>query len=133
MNQTFKVYFDGGTSKDDNGYGSWEVIWNGFSKKVSRELFEAKRFGRRITNNTAEYMSLLKALEWLQSVSNKEQYSVVISGDSQLVLYTLSGGYKTHKPHLQSLRDQCRNLLVGFDYYNTEWKARKNSVERFGH
>lgn len=130
---TFRIYFDGG-SHGLNGYGSWEVLWNGFSKKVSRQTFFATNFNLpTITNNSAEYLSLLGALEWLWSVKDKGQYAVKIYGDSQLVLKTLSGEYKTKKIHLKAFRDLCRVRLSDFGDFETIWHGRINNVRRFGH
>lgn len=145
MNTTeFEIYFDGGTEAlkwvsdgvhlpTQNGYGSWEVRWNGFSKKVSRVQFLAAEIGQRCTNNVAEYLSLIGALEWIQTVKSKEQFTVKIHGDSQLVLYTLMGYYKTKKPHLKVLRDRARKLLNGFSAHKIQWQKRHHNVERFGH
>ena len=139
---TFNIYFDGGTiginttigkGCSGNGYGSWEVEWNGFKKSASRVPFLGHQFGMNITNNTAEYLSLLGALKFLKSVQNKREYTVKIHGDSQLVLFTLSGRYKTKKPHLKTFRDRCRKLLEGFSDFEVEWQGRINNVRRFGH
>lgn len=138
---TFNIYFDGGTkggpslnsnSFTGDGYGSWEVEFNGFSKKVSRTIFKASEFGHTITNNVAEYLSLIGALKWIQSVQNRHSYDVFIQGDSQLVLYTLSGVNRVHKNHLKILRDEAISLLSGFKW-KTKWYGRDNNVERFGH
>lgn len=131
---TFNIYFDGGTRPDRDGYGSWEVRWNGFSKKVSRTLFRAIHHNLPlITNNSAEYLALLGALEWLWSVHDKHKYDVKIHGDSQLVLKTLSGEYKTKKPHLKEFRDRCHERLSGFNNFETIWHGRIHNVMRFGH
>lgn len=46
----FHVYFDGGTcgqnGKCHDGYGSWEVTFNRFSKKVERQKFLAGNLKR---------------------------------------------------------------------------------------
>lgn len=136
---TFEIYFDGGTNgfnksgSGGDGYGSWEVRWNGFSKKASRVQFMSVKFGQTITNNVAEYLSLTGALAWLQSVKQKCQYRIIIHGDSQLVLKTLTGEYKTKKPHLKTLRDHCQQLLKDFAGYSTCWQGRAHNLERFGH
>lgn len=155
---TFKIYFDGGTlakrspkhdwiknpTRPDSGrtheieggegYGSWEVEWNGFSKKVSREIFKPEDYELpTITNNSAEYLSLMEALIWIQSVADKNSFTVKIHGDSQLVLFTLSGRYQTKKPHLKSFRDRCLKLLEDFSGFSVEWQGRINNVRRFGH
>lgn len=131
--ETFRIFFDGGTSKGGDGYGSWEVIWNGFSKKVSKAKFSAKEIGCIITNNVAEYQSLIEALAWLKSVQDKKNYEVVIHGDSQLVLYQITGRYKTKVHHLKRFKALCRDLLKEFGDWKTEWRPRINNVQRFGH
>lgn len=130
---TFNIYFDGG-SHGTHGYGSWEVTWQGFSKKVSREkYFNHAHNLPSITNNSAEYLSLLGALEWLWSVKDKKNYKVKIFGDSQLVLFTLSGRYKTKKAHLKIFRDRCLERLAGYADWETIWQERTANVRRFGH
>lgn len=134
--KTFNVYFDGGTNGSNlvrqTGYGSWEITFNGFSKRTERVQF-GMLGEQRITNNVAEYLSLRSALEWLQSVKLKREYGIIISGDSQLVLFGLDGRYKTKAAHLIPLRDSCRALLNDFGIWHCVWKPRKESVERFGH
>lgn len=39
----FKVYFDGG-DHGERAYGSWEVEFNGFRKRVHRQSFRDWRF-----------------------------------------------------------------------------------------
>lgn len=134
---TFNIYFDGGTNGspqgNHGGYGSWEIVWNGFSKKVSRAQFTNETFGLKITNNVAEYLSLIGALVWLQSVKEKGDYHVKIHGDSQLVLKQLTGEYKIKTEHLRYFHGQCKNLLSKFGKWETCWQKRLNNVRRFGH
>jgi ribonuclease HI len=129
----FTIAFDGGTSPGGNGYGSWSIEWNGFKKLISRAKFTQAGFGLWITNNVAEYLALIRAVEWLGSVKDKKDYTVKIIGDSQLVLRTLTGRYQTHKPHLIPLRDKCRRMLAEFRGYTAIWQPRKHNVRRFGH
>ena len=85
-----------------------------------------------VTNNVAEWLSLIGALEWLQSVKGRDQYELKIIGDSQLVLFCLNGRWKARKPHLKILRDRALELLKGFRW-DVEWQARCHNVNRFGH
>lgn len=136
----FTVYFDGGDSRE-YAYGSWMIKFNGFTKKVMRfkvEPIEQRYlkngvFILRATNNVAEYMSLIKALEWLQSVKDKELYKVNIYGDSRLVINQVNGIYKCRKQHLAPFINRCRELLKGFKDWKTMWHRRNNSVAIFGH
>ena len=131
LETVFRIYFDGG-SHGENGYGSFEVHWNGFVKRSMRIEFLGREHHHNVTNNMAEFLALLASLKFLSTVKDREQYRVVISGDSQLVLNQLSGAFKCRVPHLVSLRDRCKNLLSGFSF-TTEWRPRKFSVQRFGH
>ena len=138
MNPTneIKICFDGGTygmtGVCNDGYGSWSVEVDGFKKLVSREKFERVKVGTMVTNNVAEWLALIGALQWLQTVKDRHQYKVKIIGDSQLVLFCLNGRWKTRKPHLKPLRDKARELLTGF-HWTVEWQARCHNMNRFGH
>lgn len=136
----FTVFFDGGDS-GKLAYGSWKVVFNGFEKKVSRfkvEPLESRYFGLgyeplRATMNVAEYMSLIKALEWLQSVQDKDTYTVDIYGDSMLVVRQVQGKWRCKSPHLRPFIDRARSLLKDFEDWNITWHRRTNSVAIFGH
>lgn len=133
---TFRVYFDGGThgfnGKCDDGYGSWEVEWNGFLKTVSREQFLASGVMHKVTNNVAEWLALKCALMWLESVANKERCKVEIYGDSMLVINQLNKRWKSKNKNLAELREHCWHYLKGFNW-TAEWQPRAHNVERFGH
>lgn len=133
----FHVYFDGGTlgknGKCQDGYGSWEVVFNRFSKRCERQKYLAIGVGHRVTNNVAEWLSLKCALMWLETVREKHHYSINIYGDSQLVLNLLAGKWKTKNVNMAELRDHCLHYLKGFRSWRTAWNRRQANVNRFGH
>lgn len=125
----FNIYFDGGGS-GQWAYGSWEVEWNGFKKRVQRRSF---KHHAGCTSNVAEYLALLGALEWLKTVKDKGQYRVRIHGDSLLVINQIKRVWRTRKDHLACLRDEVIGLLREFGGWEALWHRRINSVSRFGH
>lgn len=125
----FTIWFDGGYGS--NGYGSWEVQFNGLSKRTEREQYGNWQSG--MTCNVAEYTALINALTWIQSVQDKKQYSVMIWSDSLLVVRQVLGQWKCKKDHLRKLRDRVRGLLDGFREFEIYWHRRHNNVIRFGH
>lgn len=133
---TFNLYFDGGTlgqnGEVENGYGSWEVEFNGFRKRVERQVFLAVGVGHRVTNNVAEWMALKCAAMWLESVKDKRLYFVNIHSDSKLVLNQLDGTWKAKDQNMKELRDGVLHYLKEFGW-GCEWRGRSESVERFGH
>lgn len=137
-----KVYFDGGLGR--SMYGSWEVVHDNFSKKISRESFDPYRTPSmqtaKKTCNVAEWLSLIGALEWLASCFKhdsgheaKMSYGLDIFGDSQLVLRQLYGSYACHKPHLKQLCHRALLSLEGYGIWRTHWHSRVKNVSRFGH
>ena len=58
---TYDIVFDGGSKGDPGlGYGSYEITLD--DEVIARTTLE---YGDRVTNNQAEYTTLVRALEWL--------------------------------------------------------------------
>lgn len=133
LNQ-ISIYFDGG-GNGQFAYGSWEALYNGFKKRVYRQSFADFRTedGKSATSNCAEFLSLISALEWVQSVQNKDQYVLRIYGDSALVINQIKGAWRCRCEHLASLRDRAVKLMNGFKYKHCHWHPRRKSVAIFGH
>jgi len=77
-----------------------------------------KKHGQKIgeaTNNTAEYKSIIKALQWLQknidSISKDSPIQIECLMDSKLVVNQLSGNFKIKQPHLQLLANQAFAII----------------------
>ena len=50
-------------------------------------------FSKESSNNVAEYIALVKLLEWLVA-NHYNKFCILIQGDSQLIINQLSGKYK---------------------------------------
>lgn len=81
------------------------------------------------TNNIGEYLAcgwgIRKAAE-LAAGSTDGFPGLKILGDSQIVIFQLSGKYKCHKEHLARLRDRCLALLNELPQkkWSVEWVSR---------
>src|SRR6185436_4648362 len=73
-----------------------------------RTVYEVSRALGMKTNNEAEYMALIAALEYLKDLRPKEAEFRL---DSELVVRQLNGQYKVKEPRLQSLHGQVVMLL----------------------
>ena len=75
--------------------------------------------------NEAEYMGLIIGLEKAKELGISK---LKIQGDSQTVIYQVSGKYQL-KPHFLFLdyRDQVLNLLSFFDDYSLDWIPRRKN------
>ena len=74
------------------------------------------------TNNRAEYLALLKALELLQSFDRAGELEILT--DSQLLVGQLRGTWKITKPELQVLRARILNLLKSWSW-QISWVPRR--------
>ena len=129
---TFEIVFDGGSlGNPGKGYGSFDITSNG--EPVERQI--EIQYGDNVTNNQAEYQTLIEALTWLKShLGNSSRLaSVEILGDSKLVLMQSQGKWKVNNEGLKPLNAQVKQLMTAFGKVTLTWHARKHSVAKLGH
>jgi ribonuclease HI len=127
----YEVIFDGGSRGNPGmGYGSYEVTCGG--AVIAHTQLD---FGDNVTNNQAEYMTLLSALEWLADHLGSEAAGTTVSvhGDSQLVIRQLKGEWKIKDACLRRIAMDTRVRMHRFHEVCLEWHRRTVSVERLGH
>jgi ribonuclease HI len=128
---TFKIVFDGGAlGNPGKGYGSFHISGPG-----GYVVHERRDYPGVITNNQAEYMTLIEALQLLvnQEGPATRQARLVINGDSLLVINQLLGKWKVKNAGLQPLHRQAGMLLQKFGTRELNWHDRSNSVALLGH
>lgn len=76
----------------------------------------------RATNNVAEYLGAICALEWLV----RQGYSgpVRLAGDSQLVVRQMTGEYRVLKEHLVPYQERLKQLAGQFAQVDFVWVPR---------
>jgi ribonuclease HI len=131
----YTITFDGGSRGNPGyGYGSYQIVRARDGKTRIRRL----DFPGRRTNNEAEYLTLIQALQELADGIRKKggdprDCSVEVRGDSQLVIRQVEGKWKVREPHLLPLRDRARELLNQFGQTRLTWQRREKSVAVLGH
>lgn len=132
--QPIVVVFDGGSKGNPGrGYGSYALNWPGQTEQIVR-----LQFGDKVTNNEAEYDTLIAALDAVlarlddlgAAVSTAQ---IEIFGDSLLVINQVKGEWKCKQQRLQLRRDRVRESLAFFDRWHLEHHDRSKSVEVLGH
>ena len=127
----FEIVFDGGSlGNPGKGYGSYEITSGGAVIRHQRE-----DYGDNVTNNVAEYRTLIEALKWLANELGDEanRATVRVNGDSLLVLNQLMGKWKVKNEGLRPYHREASELIRRFNRVALEWHARSNSVKRLGH
>jgi ribonuclease HI len=132
--QPIAIIFDGGSKGNPGqGYGSYTLRWPGAQQQVVR-----LRFGDRVTNNEAEYDTLIAALEAVlkrleDNGAAPETARLDIRGDSLLVVNQVHDKWKVKEERMQTRRDQVRKLLQRFGHWQLIHHDRENSVRALGH
>lgn len=125
------IVFDGGSVRNPGkGYGSYLIITSG-GQLAGQRL----DFGDNVTNNQAEYRTLVVALRDATTRDDvrPEEASVAVRGDSSLVINQLAGRWKVKHPDLQPLHREAALLLQRFKRIDVGWQPRSLSVRVLGH
>jgi ribonuclease HI len=121
------VHFDGACEPARGG----GVATFGFT--VDGQGFRYEEFGlatrpysERSTNNVAEYVAAIRALEWLQ----EQGYTgpARLTGDSQLVIRQMTGEYAVKTPHLLAYRERLVQLASRFRSVEYRWVPREQNT-----
>ncbi len=132
---TYTLVFDGGSRGNPGpGYGSYVLT----RTDTGEQRLERVDFGRRMTNNEAEYETLIVALEDLLAELDRlghrpHQFDIEIRGDSRLVIDQVTGRWKARDPRMARYRDNARRLLSRFGASHLVQHPRAESVAILGH
>ena len=88
-------------------------------------VYESSRTLGVHTNNEAEYMAIIAALQYLREIRAKEADFYL---DSELVVRQLNGRYKVKEPRLQSLHGQATMLLNAVPSHTIRHVPRKENA-----
>jgi len=115
------VQFDGACFGNPGPMGiGVAVLDNG---KIAKKVSEGIGHG---TNNIAEYSAALRGLKEAKKLEAK---TVLVQGDSQLIIKQLSGEWKIKNEKLIELHSEIKKLEKSFESVRYEWIAReKNSL-----
>ena len=93
------LIFDGGSKGNPGkGYGSFALRWPGQTEQIVQ-----LQFGDQVTNNEAEYDTLIAALDAVQSRlddlgADTDAAELVVYGDSLLVINQVKGEWQCKEP-----------------------------------
>ena len=79
----------------------------------------------RATNNVAEYVGAIRALEWLVVVPYRGEVTVL--GDSELVIRQMHGEYEVRAEHLRPYHERLRQLAARFARATFSWVPREQN------
>lgn len=134
MSQGYLIVFDGGSRGNPGpAYGSYRISpWPPSEGRTVRLEFGTA------TNNQAEYLTLLSALDVLGAFlegrgESTHQIGVEVMGDSQLVLNQLQGEWRVKSAELRALHERAARLLAAYPEVVFTHQTRAEIVEVLGH
>ena len=104
----FKLQFDGCSKSNPGLAGAGAVIYNDGDEIWSDDFF----VGEKATNNHAEYAGLILGLNQAIKMNIK---SILVEGDSLLVINQMQGKYKCNSPNLIELYNEAIKLTTNFE------------------
>ena len=128
----YTIVFDGGSlGNPGKGYGSYQIV----DRTGGVLAAETLQYGDRVSNNSAEYRSLIAALERLLDHlgPTADASSVAIRGDSQLVVKQVNGLWKVNAVDLKPFHRRASDLMRAFGRADLQWHRRNHSVRVLGH
>ncbi|MBU3911110.1 MAG: ribonuclease HI family protein [Candidatus Omnitrophica bacterium] len=106
--KSIEIFIDG-ASRGNPGPSGIGMVFFDQDKKVVKKLF---KFIGNATNNVAEYMALIYAL---QEALIERYEDIVVKSDSELLTMQLRGEYRVKNENLKPFYEQFLHLSRGFN------------------
>lgn len=121
-----EVHFDGACEPPKGG----GVATFGYHLEGAGYLHEecglaVRPYSDHATNNVAEYVAAIRALEWL--VDQRYPGEVHLLGDSQLVVRQMLGEYRVRAEHLRAYHEHLSLLAQKFRRVEFRWIPREEN------
>jgi len=121
------VHFDGACQPPSSeGVAGWGYVIDGPGLHYEDCGLATRPYSPHSTNNVAEYVAAIRALEQLRSAGYSGE--VVVEGDSQLVIRQMNGEYQVRKEHLKAYHAWLRRLAEGFVKVEFRWVPREENT-----
>lgn len=130
MIQEIRGWWDGSVEPvNPQGIGTYGfVVRRGEDLLAKERGLSAEPFSHEATNNIAEYVGLVKLLDWL--VRNGHTKSPVrLFGDSKLIISQVVGKWKVNTEHLQPFHGLARDYVSMFADISITWVPREENRE----
>jgi ribonuclease HI len=127
LGSVVEVHFDGACEPPKGG----GVATFGYRIEGAGFLHEdfglaVRPFSDHATNNVAEYVAAIRALEWL--ADQRYPGDVVLLGDSQLVIRQMLGEYRVRAEHLRAYHEHLGQLARKFRRVEFRWIPREENA-----
>jgi ribonuclease HI len=121
------IHFDGACQPPKGpGVATFGFTIEGGGFDVEERGLATRPYSDHSTNNVAEYVAAIRALEWLREHGYRGR--VIASGDSQLVVRQMTGEYEVRTEHLRAYHDWLARLAREFAGVEWRWLPRSRNA-----
>lgn len=121
------VWFDGACEPPrGGGVATYGFVIAGAAPAFEEKDLAVRPWSPRATNNVAEYVGAIRALEHLAGTGWTGP--VVVRGDSQLVIRQMTGEYRVTAEHLKAYHDRLAALSKRFSSVEFLWIPRAQNT-----
>lgn len=121
------VHFDGACEPArGGGVATFGYVVEGVGLHHEESGLAVRPYSPHATNNVAEYVAAIRALEWL--LRHGFAGEVVLSGDSQLLVRQMHGEYAVRADHLKAYHEHLRQLAARFRRAEFRWVPREENA-----
>lgn len=121
-----EVHFDGACEPPKGGgVATWGYVVRGAGLYHEDSGLAVRPYSPHATNNVAEYVAAIRALEWLGAQGFAGE--VLAMGDSQLVVRQMQGSYRVRAEHLRAYHEHLSRLAAGFRRVEFQWVPREQN------
>lgn len=121
-----RVHFDGACEPArGGGLATFGYTIEGAGLDLEEGGLAVRPYSERATNNVAEYVGAIQALERLHGLGYSG--TVEVRGDSQLVIRQMLGEYEVKAEHLRPYHDWLAQLARRFSSVRWEWVPRERN------
>ncbi len=122
------VHFDGACEPArGGGVATFGYTISGGGWDLEDSGLAVRPYSERATNNVAEYVAAIQALERLHGLGWEGPLEV--RGDSQLVIQQMRGEYAVRAPHLRDYHARLAQLAATFAEVRWVWIPRERNAE----
>ena len=121
-NELYILQFDGASKSNPGNAGAGYVIYNAKREKMYSNYMN---LGIK-TNNQAEYSGMIYGLKSAQNLGIK---TLEVAGDSQLIIYQMTGKYQVKNEALKPYHKEAKALEKGFEKISYNWIPREQNSE----
>ena len=112
-----------GAARGNPGPASYAVV---LRQPDGRPLDTLRKYLGHATNNVAEYLALIAALDYAHAHRISR---LRVRSDSELLVRQMQGRYKVKSPDLRPLYERARKLAAGLAYFSIEHVPRERNRE----